>query len=543
MQKSQQAIQSPLPWKRILASTVLLFLSYEPLNFTALTFLSLIPWFSALRDSKNNRESIKISFILGALFCLTSFFWVARVVHQFGNLSWPTSILLLGLYALIAEPSFAICAPVFRKILILQKSLGAHFSFTYVLFLSLTGASLFAIVDWTLPKLFVDTFGHGYAPWLTVLQLSEITGPMGLTWLWMFTALQVYFVAQFESENGFLLKRTLYHITPLISLWGVVLMFGNIRISQIDRIYSQSNAPALRVIGIQANIEDAQKLLAEQDVRRTADFVLDTYKTLTKQAVQNHPDTDLVVWPETAYPSAFLAPDTPREKARDQDLLAFISSLNIPIAFGGYGMNHERLPTNTLIYAFPDGTVTTYAKSILLLFGETLPFVDSLPWMRLWFPMIGFFGKGPGPTVSNLKHSRLLSMICYEALFPWFSQEGLRSGAQWILNVTNDSWFGSISAPDYHLSLVRLRSIETRVPQLRITNTGYTALIEPTGIVSGKTSLFEQATPYYELKLLEDPKNTSLYSRCYPVYTLFLLIVAALGGYRVWRARLPSKTP
>jgi apolipoprotein N-acyltransferase len=99
---------------------------------------------------------------------------------------------------------------------------------------------------------------------------------------------------------------------------------------------------------------------------------------------------------------------------------------------------------------------------------------------------MGFFGRGSGPEVDVVKNAKgdsfkLAPSICYEGLFTDFAVEGALLGADALLNVTNDSWFGEHGEPYQHLSLTRFRSIETRLPMIRATNTGLTVWIDPTG--------------------------------------------------------------
>ena len=131
------------------------------------------------------------------------------------------------------------------------------------------------------------------------------------------------------------------------------------------------------------------------------------------------------------------------------------------------------------------------------MFGETLPFADQFPSMKDWFPTMGFFGQGPGPEVYTVRNAagepfRLAPSICYEGLFVDFSAEGALKGADALLNVTNDSWFGEHGEPYQHLSLTRFRSIETRLPMIRSTNTGFSVWIDPLGEQVKTTALFTQ---------------------------------------------------
>ena len=117
--------------------------------------------------------------------------------------------------------------------------------------------------------------------------------------------------------------------------------------------------------------------------------------------------------------------------------------------------------------------------------------------------MVGFFGKGPGSVIREIGGMKTQPVICYEVLFPNFTRDAVALGADVIFNFTNDSWFGPYGVPYYHLHLASFRSIETRVPQLRSTNTGFSALVLPDGSIPRQTKLYEPDILDVEVPLIE----------------------------------------
>ena len=120
-----------------------------------------------------------------------------------------------------------------------------------------------------------------------------------------------------------------------------------------------------------------------------------------------------------------------------------------------------------------------------------------------WFPMVAYFGKGPGPVIRDLGGTKTQPIICYEILFPDFIIPAVREGSELIVNVTNDSWFGPHGAPYHHLNLASFRSIETRVPQIRSTNTGISTLIYPDGSMPNRTQLFQPEILHVQIPIIE----------------------------------------
>jgi apolipoprotein N-acyltransferase len=225
------------------------------------------------------------------------------------------------------------------------------------------------------------------------------------------------------------------------------------------------------------------------------------------------PKPDVIVWPETAYPSTFRKPMVAVELERDQMVERWVRTHRVPIWFGAYDRT-ETYDYNSLFFLSPPDTdehdLQTYHKTILLPFGEYIPIVGDIKWIRDRFPQVGFFGKGPGPTaypvqVGEGERLRVHPIICYEALYPEFTRKGAQAGADLILNITNDSWFGTFGEPQMHFALAKFRSIETGLPQLRATNTGITALVLPDGSLENVGEIGKPQILHYTVPLQNRP--------------------------------------
>jgi apolipoprotein N-acyltransferase len=233
---------------------------------------------------------------------------------------------------------------------------------------------------------------------------------------------------------------------------------------------------------------------------------MDTYLSMSNQALALTPRPQVVIWPETSYPSTFRTPQTAEERARDQRVEDWVKLTHTPLLFGGY--DHEEGKDFNALFALSETSFQTYRKNVLLPFGEYIPGMESVRWVREQFPQVGYFGRGKGPDVLALAAEggvpiRFSPIICYEALFSNYILAAARQGSQFILNVTNDSWFGRWGEPHLHLALSVFRSIEARLPQIRSTNTGISALILPTGELLHQGPLFEPKIMTYPVPLNE----------------------------------------
>lgn len=234
---------------------------------------------------------------------------------------------------------------------------------------------------------------------------------------------------------------------------------------------------------------------------------------------------DLIVWPETAVPTLlnYAAP-----------VLQTISdaAAGVPVVLGIQRTEEERY-YNSLVYLDENGQVAgRYDKQHLVPFGEYIPFGD----LAAKFGLRGFaaqqgdgFSAGPGPVVMDLGAlGKALPLICYEAVFPQ-DVANVDERPDYLLQITNDAWFGTASGPYQHLAQARMRAIEQGVPLIRAANTGISAMVDPWGRITKQLPLGQAG---YIDAALPLPLAPTLYARTgdAPVFLLLLIATFALGG-------------
>jgi apolipoprotein N-acyltransferase len=223
---------------------------------------------------------------------------------------------------------------------------------------------------------------------------------------------------------------------------------------------------------------------------------LEVYVARTQELLDDDTSLDLVLWPETAYPGVFRKPESDAQLRLNVAFDRFIAARGVPMAFGAYDREDRtdrRVLRNALYLVTPEAEqpvralspMQVYHKSTLFPVGEYLPLVDA-KLARDWLPSAAQLARGDGPrilewTTSSAGVVRVGPSICYEDVFPGHAIELARDGAELLLNVSNDSWFGDLGAARWHLMMAGLRSVETRLPQVRAANTGYSAYIAPDG--------------------------------------------------------------
>ena len=222
---------------------------------------------------------------------------------------------------------------------------------------------------------------------------------------------------------------------------------------------------------VQPNAEQA----AKWEAARAREF-LDRLLALTAKDTP----ADLTIWPETAVPYML-------EYAPEVAGMVVAASGGKPVAVGIQREDGARF-YNSLRVLEGDGVETArYDKAHLVPFGEYIPFGDLA---YRWFGLRAFaaqagntYSAGPGPQLLDLgRFGKVLPLICYEAIFPG-DVNAAPERADWMLQITNDAWFGTLTGPFQHFAQARLRAVEQGLPLIRVANTGVTAVVDARGRV------------------------------------------------------------
>ena len=193
-----------------------------------------------------------------------------------------------------------------------------------------------------------------------------------------------------------------------------------------------------------------------------------------------------VIWPEVALP--YVLGDRPELDRLIVDLA------QAPVLVGAQRFAGPRLLNSLVVLDREGDTAALYDKHHLVPFGEFVPggaLAAELGLEGLATDALGGFSAGPGPAVLDLSRlglGRVLPLICYEAIFP---RNAVVPGPRpdWIVQITNDSWFGSFAGPQQHLAQARMRAVEQGLPLARVAQTGISAMIDPAGRITGQIPL------------------------------------------------------
>lgn len=496
----------PIAWKYVLTgalSAFLLVLSFPTYSLWWLAFVGFVPFLLGLLQASTLSEVGWMGFAAMTSFILIGYTWISFVATNFGGLPWIVGKLVLVAFSLFAEAQFLVFAWVafalMRKVARLPRLAKSEFfkaGFAFV-FLPL----LYLGLDDINPKIFASSWGHVLYNWLSVAQLAEFAGVYGLTLPVVVcnfaVAALVFGVLKRKGGEG---GRSFPGVAPAILAIVVLAVFfwradrwGRSRMGELARLEA-SYSKTIKVGVVQANIGDIDKLASEKGFEPAVEHVLSVFHDMSLESVHRfHPD--LLVWPETAWPFLYThLMDSNANRAgmaRDGWIRDFMGEAQTPLFFGSYSSVAGRDYNTAFLVSPPFELTGVYQKSILLAFGEYVPLGPLAPLVQQFVPTIADFGRGHGPAVLELKGVRFGPQICYEGIVPEYSRGAVALGADVLLNITNDSWFGDTHEPWLHLLLTVFRSIELRRPMLRSTNTGVSTVVDITGRLHDSTPLFK----------------------------------------------------
>jgi apolipoprotein N-acyltransferase len=324
--------------------------------------------------------------------------------------------------------------------------------------------------------------------------------------------------AAWVSIHGLTLVTVLLALTPALGrrwiIAGGITMAawagaGIVRLNQ-----PMPPAPGVKVVLVQGNVAEGQKF----DFR-LAVTIFERYLALTREGMARAgPGPAVVVWPETAFPG-LLGQD---ERARQ---LIMQATGGVPALIGTVRYDRENRPRNSLLALTDSGTVAAiYDKWHLVPFGEYQP-----DWFPLGIQVVpgGGFARGPGPRTLHVPGLPSVGpLICYEAIFPGEVVDPNDRPA-WLVNISNDAWFGNSSGPRQALQAARMRAVEEGLPLLRATNTGITAAFDARGHELGR---IPRAIPDFLVVALPPALPPTLFARFgLWIPFLFSAVVLALG--------------
>ena len=503
-------------------SGLLLTASFPNIELNWLAWVAIVPLLIAIRDV-GVKQSIRLGFIMGITHYITLLYWLAYTMRTYGYLPWLLCVPILILFAVVLSTCVALFSAVIARLRFSPFS-GLIIIPTLWVALEFFRSFAFTGFPWGI-------VGHSQYLVLPMIQVSDILGAYGVSFLIVLvnTALFFYYLRIRNHDwKGREINKRFVGVSLGICLLLVSLnwLYGSWRLTQIDRRLASASVKRVKVV--QGNIS--------QSVKWNPDFQISTIDTYLRLSLsEKGAKPDLLVWPETAMPFYF-GHNVPLTKRVKNGVVA----IGTPVVSGSpaFERGSKRIEYYNRAYLLDrkGSMLGKYDKSHLVPFGEYVPFKKWLPFLGKIVEHVGDFDRGNiGDTVTWEKH-KLGILICYELIFPYISRAQVRNGANVLVNMTNDAWYGRSSAPYQHFSIAVFRAIENRRAMIRSANTGISGFIDPAGRILETTPLFKEATAVRDVPLLS---GLTLYTRYGDIFAgACLLAMVILFGIQEVRRRM-----
>ncbi len=494
----------------------LLSISFPEKNFSAIAWAALVPLMVSI-STMNIKKAFFTGLAAGMSFFAFLIYWIVPTLDIYGHLPFYLSVpilFLLTFYLGLYTSIFAIGFKLLKKNSIMMPFQAA----SLWVGLEYLRSFLFTGFPWGI-------LGYSQYKNLHIIQIADITGVYGVSFL-IVTANGVLYMAWmtfFSSDKSgqrlkkyaeypFKIQKTISALFCFFIIMSVALYYGFTKFNVINK--TDKNSAMVKVAVIQGNIKQSEKW--DNYFKKLS---VEKYCRLSETA--SHENPALIVWPETALPFYF---HVDRKFSDIVDKCIKKSRADFLIGSPAFKRDHGVLKFFNRAYMVNRQAVITgkYDKIHLVPFGEYVPFGKYLAFLGKLTAQAGDFSAGKKEFIPlEFKDKTTGVLICFEAIFPDLARKFVKNGADILVTITNDAWFGRTSAPSQHFSMCVFRAVENRRSMARAANTGISGFIAPTGNILITSSLYKEK---FLTKKLPCLKIKTFYTRYGDLFALICLI-------------------
>lgn len=495
-------------------------LAMPPFGLFFVLWVTLPFFYLVLIQAANRKQAFGRGWLFGLGFFLGGLFWITNALFvDLASWWWIIPFALLGIPVLLSFYTGLLGIAVFHVLKYTGRN-GGVFAF----------AALWCVTEYLRGVLFTgfpwNLSGYAWTHSQAVLQNLSWAGIYGLGALTVVCAMMPAFICLKAGKRA-VYAAAVFSLTLPLALWG----WGTIRLAQAGETVFRDTV-MLRVV--QPNIPQHEKWMAAKQA--------ENFQKLLELSNAAAP-ADIIIWPETALTAdieAFPAIGTALRNNLPAD--SILMTGNVFSRSNEQGRNSYY--NSLLVLNIRTGEKAQYPKTHLVPFGEYVPFRNVFSGAALGALLSGFedFQAGTGPyTAQDFGLPAFSPLICYEVIFPGKVTGKQQERPAWLLNVTNDGWYGHSPGPYQHFAFSRARAIEEGLPLVRAANTGISAVTDPYGRILQAVPLQETGVIDLALPQVLPPTFYAEYREALFAFFVFLLILSSLMLHR--RERQIENTP
>jgi apolipoprotein N-acyltransferase len=482
---------------------------------------ALLGWIAALLlvYAVRARRAYAPAYCAGLACCALGFYWVFRTVAVFGGFGPVAAAVVFALFVTASAVQFLIFA-------FFHHNLGLRLDAW-----ALRAPTALVLSEFIAIRVFHWHFGHTQIALTPLVQIAGIGGALLVSFL-------MFWIAEVAVRIVVFRDRRWSFVAPM-ALLGAALLYGTVMVRIFTTPEGARARSRLDVLLVQGNAPMAR----ERDPEAIGRNVGRLFELSARAPHQNA----LIVWPEGAIP-AFLPAEL--RSVRTDPILPWFGD-GSAFLVGAYAIDLNDKRYNAAFAVAPDGTVgRPYFKQVLIPFGEYMPLATWLPWIKSLNANAGVFSAGsevqvfeypmrrPDTTWYTL---RVAPLVCYEDTLPALARTATLKGAELLVNLTYDTWFGQSAAPFEHHLIAAFRAIENRRYLVRVTNNGYSAVVDPLGRTIARIPPFAEGTAAARVDLLTYRSTYTHYVGDRPWWGLLALSLGVIAVRR-WRG-IPDEGP
>jgi apolipoprotein N-acyltransferase len=379
---------------------------------------------------------------------------------------------------------------------------------------SVYASACYVVLSTVLSKPLPGGYAHSIYEYPILIQILDIGGVPILLFFVMFVNFEIAKIIRLIKKKP---SQSLKSLVILVSVISITCIYGLVKIAEQNR--NQEFDTKIKIGYVQPKLERQDKL--------------DDLYSASLDLVMENPDVDLLVWPEFSAQFSFI--ESLEDKKNIESLL---DSIKVPIIIVSGYVYKNPSDSNSGYFNMAhlinkNGQLQeSYAKQTLVPFFEYMPYFGEVSFFKNLSPGTLRYLSGQEIKTFDLDDGvRVIPLICYETDFPGNTRKFVEVGGNIIINLSNDIWLGNTKGYEYHFALGLFRSVENRVPWIRVTNSGISASVSAAGEID-KDSVIQSKVRGARVVSASIPKYRSLYSRIGDLFFSFLIVIILLGIFR-----------